>query len=179
MQHTIVSPEVAGEAKTTMVAVLGAVVVLPFFLFGCGGDASKASREDIAKVELESAEDSGVSGIATFLRTSGGVEVKLDLRDLPKPNTIYLAHIHSGSCGEKAHEQGEEQGAAHKHGGGEIEYPLSPVKSDSDGHASSTTILWDTTMAKLFSGESKYVNVHASGQGIPPPLACANLGGAN
>ena len=159
--------------------VLGAVVASTFFLVGCGEGASQAAQDDSAKVELDPAEDSGVSGTATFLKTTGGVEVKLDVRDLPKPDTIYLAHIHIGSCGAEANQHGEEQGAAHEHEGGEIEYPLSPVKSDSEGHASSTTTLWDTTMVKLFSGKPKYVNVHASGQGTPRPLACANLGNEN
>jgi hypothetical protein len=156
--------------------VLGTVLASTLFLVGCGKGVSQVAQDDTVKVELESAENSGVSGTAAFLTTPGGVEVKLDVVDLPKPDTIYLAHIHSGSCGEEVYEHGEEQGTAHEHEGGEIEYPLSPVKSDSEGSASSTTTLWDTTTAKLFSSEPKYVNVHASGQGSPPPLACANLG---
>ena len=111
---------------------------------------------------LEFAKNSGVSGTATFLETTGGVEVKLDIGSLPKPDTINLAHLHSGRCGEEAYEHGEEQGDTHtnehdERQGGEIEYPLSPVKSDSEGRVSSTTTLWDTALAKLFSGEPIYV----------------------
>jgi hypothetical protein len=49
------------------------------------------------------------------------------------------------------------------------------VKSDSEGHGSSTTTLRDTTVEKLFSVEPKYVNVHEAGSGNPPILTCANL----
>jgi hypothetical protein len=33
----------------------------------------------------------------------------------------------------------------------------------------------DATVDGLFSGEPKYLNVHAAGSGNPPPLACADL----
>ena len=36
--------------------------------------------------------------------------------------------------------------------------PLSQVKSDSEGHGSSPTMLCETSVDKLFSGEPKYVN---------------------
>ncbi len=36
--------------------------------------------------------DSGVSGTASFEDISDGVVVKLDLRNLPKPDTLRLAH---------------------------------------------------------------------------------------
>ena len=62
--------------------------------------------------------------------------------------------------------------------GGEIEYPLSQVRSDSEGQGSSTTTLRETSVEKLFSGEPKYVNVHKAGGGNPPILTCANLKGA-
>jgi len=132
------------------------------------------------------------------------VVVKLELRNLPKPNTLYLAHIHPGTCaegethrhggthgeegysqkhGESGHEHGggshEHGGASHEHGAGaKIEHPLSQVKSDSEGHGSSTTTLRGTTVEKLFSGEPKYVNVHEVGGGNPPILTCADLKGA-
>ncbi len=141
------------------------------------------------KLDLHSEGDSGVSGIASFEDTSGGVVVKLDLRNLPKPDTLYLAHIHPGSCAEaEGHEHsgahgeegytqqhGEEE-SGHEHGGGaEIEYPLSQVKSDSEGSGSSTTTLRQTSFEMLFSGEPKHVNVHEAGSGNPPILTCADL----
>jgi hypothetical protein len=50
------------------------------------------------------------------------------------------------------------------------------VKSDSEGHGSSTTTLRETTVEELFSGEPKrVVNVHEAGSGNPPILTCAEL----
>jgi hypothetical protein len=40
-------------------------------------------------------------------------------------------------------------------------------------------VVADATVDGLFSGEPEYINVHAAGSGNPPPLACANLGGAH
>jgi hypothetical protein len=189
-----------------------------FLLVGCAGSGSQGQggQEDHTthhhsanvKLNLNPAGDSGVSGTASFEDTSDGVVVKLDLRNLPKPNTLYLAHIHPGTCaegethehggahgeegyghkhGESGHEHGGEShehggashehgGTGHEHGGGaKIEYPLSQVKSDSEGHGSSTTTLRDTTVEKLFSGDPKYVNVHEASTGNPPILTCADF----
>jgi hypothetical protein len=68
-------------------------------------------------------------------------------------------------------------GTSHEHGAGaEIEYPLSQVRSDSEGHGWSTTTVRDTTVEKLLTGEPKYVNnVHEAGTGNPPILTCADL----
>jgi hypothetical protein len=49
------------------------------------------------------------------------------------------------------------------------------VKSDSEGHGSSPTMLRETSVDKLFWGEPKYVNVHEAGSGNPPILSCADL----
>jgi hypothetical protein len=181
------------------------VVALPpiFLLVGCGGGASQGAQQDHPAhpqsanvvLDLHPEGDSGVSGTASFEDTSGGAVVKLELRNLPKPNTLYLAHIHPRTCAEgegyehssahseegHTHQHGEESGhehgaAGHEHGGGgAIEYPLSQVKSDSEGHGSSTTTLRETTVEKLFSGEPKHVNVHEAGSGNPPILTCADL----
>jgi hypothetical protein len=149
-----------------------------FFMVGCtdGGPqgSSQAEQEDHApqkksenvELALRSEHDSGVRGTASLEDTSDGVVVKLNLRNLPKPNTFYLAHIHPGTCA---------AGETHEHGGAKIECPLSQVKSDSDGHGSSTTTLRETSVEKLFSGDPKYVNAHKAGGGNPPILTCANL----
>jgi len=101
--------------------------------------------------------------------------VKLKLRSLPRPNAFYLAYILPGTCTQepekgRPHEHAEE---GHEHGGW-IEYPLSQVKSDSEGHGSSTTTLRETSVDKLFSGDPKYVNVHEADSGNPPILSCAD-----
>jgi hypothetical protein len=178
------------------IPILLCVVALPpiFLLIGCAGGSSRGGQDHTphpqsanVKLNLHPEHDSGVSGTASFEDTSGGVVVKLELRNLPMPDTLYLAHIHPGTCAEgETHEHGgshgeewygyEHGGASHEHGAGaEIEYPLSQVKSDSEGHGSSTTTLHETSMEKLFSGEPKYVNVHEAGTGNPPILTCADL----
>jgi hypothetical protein len=160
-----------------------------FLLVGCTDGGSQAhqhghaSHSDNVKLELRPEHDSGVSGTASFKDTSNGVLVKLEMRNLPKPNTLYLAHIHPGTCAEgEDHEHGSshgEEGYGHEHGssghehGAEIEYPLSQVKSDSEGQGSSTTTLHEASVEKLFSGAPKHVNVHEAGSGNPPILACA------
>ncbi len=157
------------------------------------------SREHLvnfARLRLEAVDDSGVSGTATFEEAAGGVRVELDVEGLPKARTTYLAHVHRGTCaaegaeaggheGGEDHHPGQEEGAAHAEGHGghmdtgghiaEIEIPLTPVESDSRGSGSSTTVVHDATVDGLFSGEPKYLNVHAAGSGNPPPLACADL----
>jgi hypothetical protein len=155
-----------------------------FLMVGCtdGGSqgGSQAEQEDHAphkksenvELALRPEHDSGVSGTASLEDTSDGVLVKLNLRNLPKPNTFYLAHIHPGTCAERethehrrahgaeghGHERGNEYGhehggPSHEHGGAKIEYPLSQVESDSEGHGSSTTTLRETSVDKLFSGD--------------------------
>jgi hypothetical protein len=164
-----------------------------FLLVGCGGGASQAEHDHApqkksATLDLRPEHDSGVSGTVSFGDISEGVIVKLELRGLPKPDAFYLAHIHPGTCAEAVAGGAEEQGARHEDehdhaepgaaNGGEIEHPLSQVRSDSEGSGSSTTTLRDTSLAKLFSGGAKHVNVHAAGSGDPPILSCAELRGA-
>jgi hypothetical protein len=163
------------------------VVALPaiFLMVGCTGGSSQAGQDGHAphsvnvKLALLPEHDSGVSGTASFEEISEGGLVMLKLRGLPKPSAFYLTHIHPGTCAQEAeegetHEHGEHAEEGHEHGGG-IESPLSRVKSDSDGHGSSTTKLRDTSVDKLFSREPKYVNVHEAGSGNPPILSCADL----
>jgi hypothetical protein len=142
---------------------------------------------DSAKVELKPQNGSHTTGSATLMESDGGVRVELSLNSLPKPETLYLAHIHPGTCAEgEAHEHGGSHGeeghsqehggsSGHDHGGEEIEYPLSQVMSDSEGHGSSTTTLGETSVEKLFSGDPKHINVHEAGSGNPPILTCADL----
>jgi hypothetical protein len=179
-------------------ALVSPVVLSAIFLLaGCSGVGDSQAEQDharqshSAKLALHPEGDSGVSGTATFRDIEDGVVIKLDLRSLPKPNTLYLAHIHPGTCAKEeeeqegeAHEHGEEhesgehheeeEGDGHQHGV-EIEYALSQVKSDSESRGSSTTTLNDTSVEKLFSGETKHLNVHEADSGNPPILTCADL----
>jgi hypothetical protein len=52
------------------------------------------------------------------------------------------------------------------------------VKSDSEGHGSSTTTLRETSAEKLFSADHRHVDVHEAGTGHPPIPTCADLKGA-
>ena len=75
------------------------------------------------------------------------MKVVLAVSGLPERGTMYLAHIHPGTCGE---EEGGVQGhsgqgdSGHEHGTAkEIEYPLSPVRSDEKGEGRAQR--WCTT----------------------------------
>jgi hypothetical protein len=166
-----------------------------FLMVGCtdGGSqgGSQAEQEDHAphkksenvELALRPEHDSGVSGTASLEDTSDGVLVKLNLRNLPKPNTFYLAHIHPGTCAEReTHEPGcahgaeghghehshEPGGATHEHGAGaKIEYPLSQVRSDSQGQGSSTTTLRQTSVDKPVLGRPQ-VRQRPQGGGRQP-----------
>ena len=128
-----------------------------------------------AHVELEPANGSDTRGTVTLSKASGGVKVALRVSGLPNSGTLYLAHIHPGTCGEEegggSHEHGAREHGAHE----EIEYPLTPVEPDAQGNGSSTTVVHDVTLEGLLSGEPKHINVHAPGSGQPPPVSCANL----
>ena len=99
--------------------------------------------------------------------------------------------IEQANCTEEedegeAHERGDEhgeEGYGHEHresgreygGGAKVEYPLSEVRSDSEGHRSSTTTFTESSVEELFSGEPKLVNVHEAGSDNPHVLSCADL----
>jgi hypothetical protein len=190
------------KSMRLFLCVVVLTVILP--MVGCTDGGSQAEQvgeashknSDNVKVALRPDHDSEVSGTASFEDISEGVLVKLKLRGLPKPNELYLAHIHPGTCAQEAeeaqvhaehgedhqHRQHREEERAgqghsgHEHGTAkEIEYPLSQVKSDWEGQGSSTTTLGETSVDKLFSAEPRYVNVHEVGSGNPPILSCADL----
>jgi hypothetical protein len=186
-----------------MLSVIALLAV--FLAVGCGGGSSQDEQEEhhgspsAAKLDLHPEGDSGVSGSASFKDRSfknspDGAVVRLDLRGLPKPNTFYLAHIHPGTCAKEAegHNHEEEHGEHPGEGEGqeeeeyvfghgeegeeeEISYALSQVKSNSEGHGSSTTTFGQLSVDKLFSGKPKHVMVHEAGSGNPPVLTCADL----
>ena len=130
---------------------------------------------DSAGVKLEPANGSSTTGTATLSKADGGVKVVLKVSGLPRSESMYLAHIHPGTCTEE--EGGGEHGHSH-HGHGtteEIEYPLTPVEPDAGGSGTSTTVVHHVTLEGLLSGDPKHVNVHKPGSGEPPPVTCANL----
>jgi hypothetical protein len=171
------------------------LLVLAIFvtLYGCGqlsaqpehpGKKEAAAPPNSAEVSLEPANGSGTRGTATFSKAKGGgVKVVLKVTGLPKSGTMYLAHIHPGTCAEEerggaqhGHSRHEHGHSHHEHGASEeIEYPLTPVEPDAEGNGTSTTVVHNVTLEGLFSGEPKHVNVHEPGPGEPPPVTCANL----
>ena len=133
-----------------------------------------------AQVDLEPANGSGTSGSATLSNTGGGVKVVLAVSGLPERGTMYPWP--TSTRGLAARKREESRGtrdrgdSGHEHGTAkEIEYPLSPVRSDEKGEGSSTTVVHNVTLEGLLSAEPMYVNVHAPGSGDPPPVTCANL----
>jgi predicted small lipoprotein YifL len=173
------------------------VVAILVTLYGCGqvgaqnGHPDKkdaaAQPNNTAEVNLQPANGSGTRGTATFSKAKGGgVKVVLKVTGLPRSGTMYLAHIHPGTCAEEEGSGGGEHGghshhgeqghSHHEHGAsGGIEYPLTPVEPDAQGDGTSTTVLHHVTLEGLLSGEPKHVNVHEPGPGEPPPVTCANL----
>jgi hypothetical protein len=165
------------------------VVVVFVTLYGCGqvgssenGHAAKkdaaASPRNTAEVDLQPANGSGTKGTATFSKSKdGGVKVVLKVGGLPGSGTMYLAHIHPGTCAEEEGGGGEHGHSHHQEHGAseEIEYPLTPIEPNAQGDGTSTTVLHHVTLEGLLSGESKHVNVHRPGPGEPPPVTCADL----
>src|SRR5215212_6327665 len=132
---------------------------------------------DSAQVPLEPANGSGTTGTATLSKDrGGGVKVVLEVSNLPSSGTMYLAHIHPGTCAEEL-EGAEEHGHSHHEHGAteEIEFPLTPVHPDAKGAGTSTTVVHHVTLEGLLSGDPKPVNVHRPGSEEQPPAACANL----
>jgi len=130
-----------------------------------------------AQVQLEPANGSQTTGTATLSKADGGgVKVVLKVFGLPSSGTMYLAHIHPGTCAEEEAGGAEHAHTHHEHGATEeIEYPLSPVEADAKGDGTSTTVVHHVTLEGLLSGDPKHVNVHRPGSGEPPPVTCANL----
>jgi uncharacterized protein (DUF305 family) len=132
---------------------------------------------DSAEVDLEPASGSGTTGTATLSKAKGGgVKVVLKVFGLPSSGTMYLAHVHPGTCAEEEAGGAEHGHSHHEHGTTEeIEYPLTPVEPDAKGDGTSTTVVHNATLEGLLSGDPKHVNVHRPGSGEPPPVTCANL----
>ncbi len=162
---------------------------------GATEETTAATSNVSASVTLAAMNGSGTTGTATFTDVAQGeVRVTLSAQGLPDPNVTYLTHIHPGTCAdeqggeqEEAEEQGseeEQQGSGHEHDehsgheagtNEEIEYPLPPITANPQGRGTTLTVLEGVTVQELYSGEPKYINVHAEGSGNPPALACGQL----
>ena len=174
------------------------VAVLILVLSGCGGAPSgeentgdeettspeaageettsgPARREGTVPPDILSAtlgfppgQGSGVSGTAVLADVSDGMRVTLNMENLAdQRGTEHIAHLHEGgTCADKV----EDNSPAAR-------YFLDPVVTDEGGNGASTTTIPDVTVAQLFSGTPKYVDVHAEATGdeMPPSLSCADI----
>jgi hypothetical protein len=131
--------------------------------------SAEAQEDQTMEVSLTQSRDSGVSGTATFEDVEGGVEVTLEMRNLPKPGIKHINHIHAGgTCAD------DRAGRT-----APVTIPLETITAQDDGTGSATTTIEDISTAQLF-GEDKerFILLHAEakkGEGVPPGIACADL----
>ena len=128
-----------------------------------------AQENQTVEVKLTQSRESGVSGTATLEDVNGGVEVTLQMRDLPQPGIKHINHIHGGgTCAD------DRAGRT-----APVTIPLKTITAQKDGTGSATTTIEDVSVADLF-GEDKerFILLHAKtekGEGVPPGIACADL----
>jgi len=133
------------------------------------GGSAFAQEERSSSVHLTPSRGSGVSGTATLKDVKGGVEVTLEMRDLPKPGIEHINHIHAGgTCAD------DRAGRT-----APVTIPLKTITARKDGTGSATTFLKGLSVAQLFGeGKERFILLHAKaekGGGIPPGIACADL----
>ncbi len=122
-----------------------------------------------ARLQLSPSRGSGVSGTATLSEAENGVEVTLEMQNLPEAGIKHINHIHAGgTCAD------DRAGRT-----APVTIPLKTVVAQEDGTGSATTTIEDVTMRQLF-GEDKerFILLHArtvKGEGVPPGIACADL----
>ena len=128
-----------------------------------------AQERQSAQVQLTQSRGSGVSGTAALSEVENGVEVTLEMQNLPEAGIKHINHIHAGgTCAD------DRAGRT-----APVTIPLKTVVAQEDGTGSATTTIEDVTMGQLF-GEDKerFILLHArtvKGEGVPPGIACADL----
>ena len=129
----------------------------------------EAQEDQTMEVNLTESRDSGVSGTASFQDVEGGVEVTLQMQNLPEAGIKHINHIHAGgTCAD------DRAGRT-----APVTIPLETITAQDDGTGSATTTIEDVSAAQLF-GEDKerFILLHAEakkGEGIPPGIACGDL----
>src|SRR5215216_2226830 len=131
--------------------------------------SAEAQENQTVEVNLTQSRDSGVNGTATLEDVKGGVNVTLEMRNLPEPGIKHINHIHAG--GTCADDQAGRTAP--------VTIPLKTITAQDDGTGSATTTIEDVSVAQLF-GEDKerFILLHAEakkGEGVPPGIACADL----
>jgi hypothetical protein len=147
----------------------GFALSIAFFAALVAGGSAFAQGAQGMSVQLTPSRGSGVSGTATFKNVEGGVEVTLQMRDLPEPGIKHINHIHAGgTCAD------DRAGRT-----APVTIPLKIITAQKDGTGSATTTIKDVSVAQLF-GEDKerFILLHAEskkGEGVPPGIACGDL----
>jgi len=134
-----------------------------------GGRAFAQEEAQGVSVQLTPSRDSGVSGTATLEDVEGGVEVTLEMRDLPEAGIEHINHIHAGgTCAD------DRAGRT-----APVTIPLKTITAQKDGTGSATTTIEDVSVADLFEEDKeRFILLHAQtkkGEGVPPGIACADL----
>ena len=147
-----------------------ALAITMFGTLALALSASVGAQEDqTVEVNLTQSRDSGVSGTATLEDVKDGVEVTLQMRDLPEAGIKHINHIHAGgTCAD------DRAGRT-----APVTIPLETITAQKDGAGSATTTIEDVSVAQLF-GEDKerFILLHAEtkkGEGVPPGIACGDL----
>jgi hypothetical protein len=143
------------------IALLAAVVVV--------GSTSAQEEAQGVSVQLTPSRGSGVSGNATLQGVKDGVEVTLQIQNLPQAGIKHINHIHAGgTCAD------DRAGRT-----APVTIPLKTITAQSDGTGSATTTIEDISLAQLFGEEKeRFILLHAEakeGEGVPPGIACADL----
>jgi Cu/Zn superoxide dismutase len=149
----------------------GAVLAITMYgvLVLAHSTSAEAQEDQTVNVNLTESRDSGVSGTATLEDVEGGVEVTLEMRNLPEAGIKHINHIHAGgTCAD------DRAGRT-----APVTIPLEVITAQDDGTGSATTTIEDVSVAQLF-GEDKerFILLHAEtkeGEGVPPGIACADL----
>jgi hypothetical protein len=131
--------------------------------------SAEAQEDQTVEVNLTQSRDSGVSGTATLEDVEGGVEVTLQMQNLPEAGIKHINHIHAGgTCAD------DRAGRT-----APVTIPLETITAQDDGTGAVTTTIEGVSIAQLF-GEDKerFILLHAEakkGEGVPPGIACADL----
>ena len=120
-------------------------------------------------VQLTPSRGSGVSGTATLQGVEGGVEVTLQMQNLPQAGIKHINHIHAGgTCAD------DRAGRT-----APVTIPLKTITAKKDGTGSATTTIEGVSVAKLFGQQKeRFILLHAKtkeGEGVPPGIACGDL----
>jgi len=124
------------------------------------GGSAFAQEERSSSVHLTPSRGSGVSGTATLKDVKGGVEVTLEMRDLPKPGIEHINHIHAGgTCAD------DRAGRT-----APVTIPLKTITARKDGTGSATTFLKGLSVAQLFGeGKERFILLHEGREGRGDP----------